>query len=166
MLRLLPWAVKHALPFIEQTHRRLPDRQGAMWAVRVVHCMDLEAAQTIGVAVVGRAARLLHQDFATLEVLRVSVIEGNRNACSMLYGACSRMARAAGADNLVTYLHGDEHGASLRASGWVPDGMTDGGQWDRSSRPRRAVADALPKQRWWAAWSHRARLTHPEAPNA
>lgn len=158
-IRLRPWAVKHALPFVESFHRRLPDRTGAMWAVRVMR--DLEV---VGAALVGRAARQLHKDYETLEVLRVAVIDGrndaadenlNRNACSMLYGACSRMARSAGAANLVTYLHNDEHGVSLRASGWVFDQMTKGEEWDRPSRPRKAAVDAEPKQRWWAPWSER-----------
>lgn len=149
-MKLRPWTVKAALPFVRQVHRRLPRVQGALWAVRVVD----DQARTVGVALVGHPARRLMGD--TLAVLRVAVVEGCPNACSMLYGACSRAARAMGAENLVTYTHEDESGVSLRASGWVRDGMTDGGEYTRPSRHRPAVVDARPKHRWWAPWSKRA----------
>lgn len=119
-----------------------------MWAISVIDGEDI-----VGVALVGHPARELMTD--TLSVLRVAVIEGHPNACSMLYGACSRAAKAMGADNLVTYTHGDEHGISLKASGWISDGMTEGGEHSRPSRARAAVVDATPKRRWWAPWSAR-----------
>ena len=71
----------------------------------------------------------------------------------MLYGACSRAARAMGATGLVTYTHLDEHGASLKASNWIYGGNTDGGEHSRPSRPRALAIDPLPKRRWWAPWS-------------
>jgi hypothetical protein len=151
-MRLRPMTVKAALPFVARVHRRLPRIQGAMWAVSVREGDDI-----VGCALVGHAARLLSEDNATLSVLRVAVVEGNPNACSMLYGACSRAAKAMGADNLVTYTHGDENGASLKAANWIDDGMTGGGQWGSASRPRKPAVDELPKRRWWAPWSLRAK---------
>lgn len=149
MLVLRPWTVKQGKPFVERIHRRLPKVQGALWAVAV----RVDDGDVVGCALVGHAARLTP---TTLAVLRVAVIEGHRNACSMLYGACSRMARAAGADNLVTYTHTDEPGTSLRAAGWVYGGLTDGGEHGRKLRPRRLAVDASPKHRWFAPWSKRA----------
>lgn len=146
-LRLRPWTVKQALPFVARVHRRLPKIQGAMWAVRAMVGDD-----TIGVALVARPARAW-DDGSTLMVARVAVIEGHPNACSMLYGACSRAARAMGADNLVTYTHGDESGTSLKAAGWIYAGRTDGGEHDRPSRSRKHAVDATPKHRWFAPWS-------------
>lgn len=143
--------VKQALPFVRRVHRRLPKCQGAMWAVGV------STDQLVGVAVVGHPARELMED-NTLGVLRVAVIPGNPNACSMLYGACSRAAKAMGADNLVTYTHLDEYGASLKASNWIEGGETDGGEWIRPNQPQRQnslAIDPLPKRRWWAPWSKR-----------
>lgn len=151
MLTLRPFTVKRAIPFVAQVHRRLPKVQGALWAVSAwAH------GEVVGVALVGHPARELMGD--TLSVLRVAVIEGNRNACSMLYGACSRAARAMGADNLVTYTHEDETGVTLKAAGWVYGGLTDGGEHSRPSRRRGPAVDARPKHRWWAPWSKRARL--------
>jgi hypothetical protein len=126
--------VKQALAFCRRVHRRLPHVQGALWAVSVWAHRDL-----VGVAIVGHPARLLMAD--TLAVLRVAVLEGHPNACSMLYGSCSRAAKAMGAANLITYTHLDEAGISLKAAGWRDGGLT---------------IDGLPKRRWWAAWSERA----------
>lgn len=158
-MRLRPWTVKQALPFVREVHRRLPKIQGAMWAVSV---RDLGGV--VGVALVGHPARKLMHDDDTLCVLRVAVIEGHPNACSMLYGSCSRAAKAMGADNLVTYTHEDEHGASLKAAGWVSDGMTEGGEHSRPSRKRGPAVDSKPKRRWWAAWSARIRQTTKNPP--
>ncbi len=146
-LVLRPWTVKQAQPWILAVHRRLPKVQGGMWAVRVLRDGD-----TVGAALVGHAARML-ADQGVLCVLRVAVLEGQRNACSMLYGACSRAAKAMGAAGLVTYTHQDEPGTSLRASGWTYGGLTDGGEHNRPSRPRAPVLFPQPKHRWWAPWT-------------
>lgn len=150
MLKLRICTVRQALPFVRRVHRRLPKIQGAMWASSV-----WARGEMVGVALVGNPPRLLMGD--TLQVLRVAVIEGNRNGCSMLYGACSRAARALGAENLVTYTHLDEDGTSLKAAGWIDGGLTDGGEWSRDGRPRQLVLDPEKKRRWWAPWSERAK---------
>lgn len=152
-LTLRPWTVKKALPFVRRVHRRLPAVQGALWAVSV-----RDGDRVVGCALVGHPARNLAEDETTLAVLRVAVIEGHRNACSMLYGACARAARAMGALNLVTYTHLDEHGASLKAAGWIEGGVTKGGEWSREGRQRTLAIDPLPKRRWWAPWSERAHV--------
>ena len=149
-LRLAPWTVKKAIPFVRSHHRRLPRLQGAMWAIRVV-----SGDVTVGVALVGYPARVWSDD--SLSVLRVAVVEGHPNACSMLYGACSRAARAMGAANLVTYTHDDEGGVSLRAAGWIDCGLTDGGEWSRDGRQRELAVDPNPKRRWLAPWSEKLR---------
>jgi hypothetical protein len=79
-LRVRPYTVKAALPFVRLVHRRLPKIQGAMWAVSLV-----DGPEVVGVALVGWPARMLNGD--TLSVLRVAVMEGHKNGCSMLYGA-------------------------------------------------------------------------------
>ena len=147
-LVLRPWTMKQAKRWVREVHRRLPRLQGGLWAVRVE-----QAGKVVGAAVVGHAARLL-ADREVLCVLRVAVVEGVPNACSMLYGACSRAARAMGAEGLVTYTHTDEPGTSLRAAGWRYGGMTTGGEWCRDGRPRQAALFPERKQRWWAPWSH------------
>lgn len=150
-LTLKPWTVKQALPWVRQTHRVLKNIQGAMWAISVRN-----GEEVVGVALVGRPNRTW-DDMTVLVVLRVAVLEGYPNACSMLYGACARAARAMGAENLVTYTHLWENGASLKASGWIDGGVTEGGEWGNEKRPRKKAVDAEPKRRWWAPWSKKAR---------
>lgn len=156
ILVLRPWTVKAAIPFVREVHRRLPRVQGAMVAIRV--CLvtaEDGVGPTVGVALIGAPARAL-ADRDVLAVSRVAVIEGYRNACSMLYGASSRTARGMGAAGLVTYTHADEHGTSLRASAWIDGGMTRGGEHSRYLRPRAAAVDAGVKRRWWAPWTDEA----------
>jgi hypothetical protein len=150
MISLRPWTVRQALPFVARVHRRLPYVQGALWAVRVV-----DGEETVGCAVVGHPARSW-MDMDVLGVLRVAVMPGIVNGCSMLYGACSRAARAMGATDLVTYTHEDEPGVSLRAAGWVDAGLTGGGEWSRETRQRAMAVDPSPKRRWLAPWGRMA----------
>lgn len=150
-LILRPCTVTFAKKWIATTHRRLKNLQGAMWAIQIV-----SGEKTVGVAAVGHPARLLMID-GVLCVLRVAVMDGIPNGCSMLYGACSRAARAMGATDLVTYTHIDEPGTSLKASGWVYGGLTDGGEWDRTKRPRQKALFPEPKHRWFAPWGARAK---------
>lgn len=149
-MRLQPYPIKHALPFVGAVHRRLPKIQGGMWSVA------LKAEQEVrGVAVVGRPNARMLDNGERLQVLRVAVVVGTPNGCSMLYGACSRAARAMGATDLFTYIHDDESGVSLRAAGWVEDTNfeSDGGEWGRPSRARASTVEPGKKRRFWAPWS-------------
>ncbi|TAL29077.1 MAG: hypothetical protein EPN98_21800 [Phenylobacterium sp.] len=148
-LVLRPWTLKQALPFNFDTHRRLRAIQGALWSVRV----DKDGVP-VGVAIVANPARVWQS--LVLVVARCAVKEGVPNACSMLYGSCARAGQAMGAEDVVTYTHGDEHGASLIAAGYVYAGLTDGGEWDRADRPRQAAIDPEKKHRWFAPFGKRA----------
>jgi hypothetical protein len=155
-VRQRPCTVKAGVAFVRQVHRRLPRVEGAMWAISALD----DAGNVVGVILVGRPNRGMQGPVNALTVLNVSrlaAVEGNRNVCSLLYGAAARAARDMGADDLVTYTHEDEHGASLKASGWVDGGLTDGGEWDCPTRPRKRAADARPKRRWFAPWGIRAK---------
>lgn len=161
ILYLRPWTVKSALPFVRDVHRHLPAVQGAMWAVSA----RVRGVGVVGCALVGHAARVWSDEEGVLCVIRVAVREdpndpergGYKNACSMLYGACSKMARSSGAEDLVTYTLPDEDGTSLRAAGWIDGGLTDGGEHSRPSRRRKPAVDARPKRRWFAPWGKRAK---------
>ncbi len=150
MLHLRPLPLVRALQFCADYHRRLPKLQGGMWAVGVEADGELR-----GVAIVGRPTARLLDTGSRLQVLRVAVIEGTRNACSALYGATARAARSMGATDLFTYIHDDESGVSLRAAGWVEDSgfRSRGGQWSRPSRPRGPTPEPGPKRRFFAPWS-------------
>lgn len=158
LLRLRPYPIKHALPFVRQVHRRLPVLQGGMWSIAVQDGVGVR-----GVAVVGRPNARMLDDGHRLQVLRVAVLVGTPNGCSMLYGSCSRAARSMGASDLFTYIHDDETGVSLRASGWVEDTAfeSDGGEWSRSSRQRDATTEPGKKRRFWAPWSQYVKAIVP-----
>lgn len=71
-----------------------------------------------GVAITGRPSGRGNQDGLTLEVTRCTA-DGTSDACSALYGASARAAKALGFRRLITYTQEGESGASLRAAGFV-----------------------------------------------
>lgn len=158
-LHLRPWTVKRsdALAFVRETHRRLPKVQGAMWCISA-----RDDKEIIGVVLVGWPSRMqTTREMDHLRVLRLAVKEGYPNACSMLYAAAWRAARAMGATSMDTFTHADESGVSLRAAGWIDGGMTEGGSYDRPSRARNAPVDCRPKRRWWAPGSEKYPVSQP-----
>ena len=71
-----------------------------------------------------------------------------RNACSMLYAAAWRVARAMGYKRLVTYILDTENGASLRAAGWKCVGQAGGLRWTGKRRPEVDLCPAQMKIRF------------------
>lgn len=63
----------------------------------------------------------------TLEVTRLAS-DGCPNACSCLYGAAWRAAKALGYGKLITYILESESGTTLKASGWKLIGKRGGGE--------------------------------------
>jgi hypothetical protein len=86
----------------------------------------------------------------TAEVRRTCT-DGTRNANSMLYGACQRAAKAMGFKRLITYTFKEESGASLRAVGWINEGLHGGGSWDVDGRHRQPSLFVEKKWRWSVA---------------
>lgn len=103
--------------------------------------------EMVGAAIVGRPVARPLDDGWTLEVLRC-VTAGRRNACSTLYGASWRAARALGYRKLVTYTLKSESGSSLRASGWRTVGEVGARSWDTPSRPRVDKHSLQERLRW------------------
>ena len=134
-----------ARSFVAEHHRHLPKCQGGIIAIG---CYDGD--RLCGVAILGRPSARLLDDGSRMEIVRVAT-DGTLNACSKLYGQCRRVAQALGFVGLITYTLPSEGGTSLRAAGWIQDGVTDGGEWDRLSRSRAAAACPEPKIRWSAS---------------
>lgn len=104
-LELVPMPRDEASAFIAKHHRHHGRPAG--------HCFAIGAARNgriVGVAMVGRPVSRALQDNWTAEVTRLCVLPGERNACSFLYGACWRAARAIGYRRLVTYTLPEEGG--------------------------------------------------------
>ena len=147
MLELTPIALDEANAFVSRHHRHHKPVPGAKF------CLSVSDGDTVrGVAIVGRPVARMSDDGWTLEVNRVCT-DGARNACSMLYGAAWRAAKALGYRRLVTYTLPEEGGVSLRAAGWRLVGLRGGGNWNVKSRPRVDTAEFLQGQKslWEAA---------------
>lgn len=138
-------SLAEANAFVAANHRHHKPVPGAKFALAVSD----EAGQVRGVAIVGRPVARMSDNGWTLEVNRCCT-DGAKNACSMLYGAAWRAARALGYKRLVTYTLPEEGGASLRAAGWKLLGQAGGGSWDRKSRPRVDTAPTQAKLLWEA----------------
>jgi len=137
-----PITLREARAFVSRVHRHHKAPQGGLFAVAAS-----EGEEVVGVAIVGRPVARMLNDGWTAEVVRLATT-GARNACSMLYAAAWRAARALGYRRLVTYTLPEEGGASLRASGWRLIGEAGGGTWNRKGRPRVDLHPTQAKFRW------------------
>jgi hypothetical protein len=141
-LTLTPITQREANAYVAQHHRHHKPVTGA------IVCVAVSEDETVrGVAIIGRPVARMLDDGWTAEVVRCCT-DGAHNACSMLYGAAWRAARALGYRRLVTYTLPQEGGASLRAAGWRCIGQAGGGSWSRKSRPRIDTAPTQAKLRW------------------
>lgn len=145
-LEVTPINLDEANAFVARHHRHHKPVPGAKFSLAVSD----EAGEVRGVAIVGRPVARMSDNGWTLEVNRCCT-DGARNACSMLYGAAWRAARALGYRRLITYTLPEEGGASLRATGWRLLGKAGGGSWNRKSRPRVDTAPTQIKLLWEAA---------------
>lgn len=130
-MELQPITLREAMRFVDEHHRHHAAPQGGLFAIGLS-----EDDKVIGVAIVGRPVARMLQNGWTAEVTRLCVLEGYHNACSMLYSACWRAARAMGYRRLITYILDTENGASVKAGGFREVGLAGGGSWNRDSRPR------------------------------
>lgn len=141
-LTLKPVTWRAACDFVRHHHRHHVPPQGCKFAIG---CCDGD--RLCGIVIVGRPVSRKLDDGLTAEVTRLAT-DGTKNACSCLYGAAARAAKAMGYKVILTYILADEPGTSLRAAGWRCDGDTEGGSWDVPSRPRQDKHPTGPKQRW------------------
>lgn len=140
---------KRAIAWIEQTHRHLPELQGALFAVSVKH-----HGEVVGVATAGNPPRVW-QGTGRFVITRCAVLsdlpgygDHPAPACSMLYSALVRAGEALGYGEAWTYTLPHEHGRSLLAAGFLFMGFTKAEQWSRPSRPREPAVNADRKARW------------------
>jgi len=142
-LEIVPCTLRAANIYVKENHRHHKPPQGARFALAVAD----ESGELRGVAMVGTPVARMLNDGWTAEVVRVAT-DGCPNACSALYGAAWRAARALGYKRLITYTLQEEGGASLRGAGWTCIGEAGGGSWSRKSRPRVDEHPLQVKMRW------------------
>jgi hypothetical protein len=143
-LHLVPITLREANAFVKSVHRHHGPTRGCLFCVAVADEMAIR-----GVAIIGRPVARLLQDGFTAEVTRLAT-DGAMNACSQLYAAAWRAARAIGYQRLVTYTLAKESGVSIRAAGWKCLGEAGGGSWNRQDRPRVDLHPTQTKIRWEA----------------
>ena len=147
MSELFPITLRAANEFIKENHRHNDAPQGHKFSIGLK-----ENNRLIGVVIVGRPLARRKDDGYTAEVTRCCVLDNERNANSKLYAAALRSAKAMGYHRAITYTLPEESGASLRAVGFTPDGLTAASPngWNMPSRPRRVPAKYPhgEKKRW------------------
>lgn len=140
MLRIVPCTFRDACKYIKDNHRHHPPTTGCKFCVSVYND-DL----LVGVAVAGRPVSRYLDDGFTLEINRVCT-DGTRNACSMLYGACVRIAKDMGYKKVITYILDSESGASVKAANFVEDGITGGVKWTGERDRQQPIPPQLKKR--------------------
>ena len=141
-LSIVPVSFQRASEYVERFHRHHGRPLRGVFSIGAA-----EDGELVGVALVGRPAARLLDDGWTLEVNRLCT-NGAENACSALYGAARRAAKALGYARLITYIRSDEPGTSLRASGWTCEGDIRARSWNMPGRPRTDKTEIVRRQRW------------------
>ena len=144
MLDIVPISFAEAKEFVERHHRHHSPPVGHKFSIAVA---DVETGEVVGVAIVGRPVSRHLDNGWTLEVTRLCT-DGTRNACSMLYAAAWRAARAMGYRKLITYILESEKGTSVKAAGWKCVGKAGGLRWTGKGRPEVDLCPAQMKLKW------------------
>ena len=120
---IVPISLRAANEYVEKNHRHHGRCAGCKFCIGLMLGDEMR-----GVAICGRPVSRHLDDGFTLEVNRCCT-DGTKNACSMLYSACVRIAREMGYRRIITYILASENGASLRASNFQYDGIAGGEIW-------------------------------------
>ena len=138
-----PISLKSANEYVLQHHRHHKPTVGHKFSISCVN----EDGKICGVAICGRPVSR-HLDNGTILEINRLCTDGTKNACSILYGACARIAKEMGYEKVVTYILASENGASLKASGFVCEGETGGEMWTGKRSGRDNGVPKEKKTRW------------------
>lgn len=119
-LEVRPIDLRVANAYVAANHRHNKPTNGHKFSIG---CYEDE--RLCGVAICGKPVARMLDNGLTLEIRRVCT-DGTMNACSILYGACARVAKAMGYKRVVTYTLESEPGTSLKASGFINMGASGG----------------------------------------
>ena len=144
---IAPITLKEANIFVKAHHRHHDSVTGCKFAIGLYKTIKGQDT-LIGTAICGRPVSRLLDDGYTLEINRLCVTEDG-NCCSMLYGACSRIAKEMGYRKIITYILESEPGTTLKASNFtLEDDCCGGKNWTGSRKRNRNTAPEEMKQRW------------------
>jgi hypothetical protein len=136
--------LRDANELVAKMHRHHKPTIGHRFSLAVID----DSGKIRGAVIAGRPVSRGCNQFEVLEVTRL-VTDGCANACSALYGAVARTAKAMGYLKVQTYTLATEPGTSLVAAGWAVESTTQGGQWSGANgKPRRTDQPITPKTRW------------------
>ena len=121
-MEIRPLTIREANNFVKDNHRHHNPVAGCKFAIGVYEDNILH-----GVAICGRPISRVLDDGLTIEINRVCT-DGKKNACSILYGACCRIAKAMGYKKAITYIISSETGTSLKASNFTLEAENVGGK--------------------------------------
>ena len=141
MAEIIPVTLKQANEYVTNYHRHHKAVRGCKFCVALK-----QENEIVGVAICGRPVSRHYDDGRTLEINRLCT-NGQRNACSRLYGACTRIAKEMGYKKVITYILESENGASLKASNFVCEGTAGGKIWTGERRRDNGVPKEM-KKRW------------------
>lgn len=141
-LEIRPIHLAQAKQYVSHYHRHNIPPVGGKFAVA---CYDDQ--RLCGVAICGRPVARRSDDGLTLEIYR-NCTDGTKNACSKLYGACLRVAKAMGYRRVITYTLASENGFSLRASNFTCEGEAGALAWTGSRKRDYYVSPEEKKKRW------------------
>lgn len=142
MLELTPVTLKEANGFVQKYHRHHKPSVGHKFSIGV-----RKDGEMVGVAICGRPVSRHYDDGYTLEINRLCT-DGTHNACSILYGAAYRAAKAMGYKRVITYILESESGVSLKASGYQCEGKAGGLEWNGDRKPKEEIYPREMKTRW------------------
>lgn len=142
MLEVRPLTLKQANELVEALHRHHRKCTGHRFSIGA-----FSGAKCVGAVIVGRPVARMTDQHAVAEVTRL-VTDGTKNACSILYAAAARAAKAMGFAKIQTFILESEPGTSLKASGWACEGFSAGGSWSRPSRGRDDPGPTERKTKW------------------
>lgn len=135
--------------FVEVNHRHHKKVAGCKFSI-----CACKGDVIVGVAICGRPVSRHMDDGTVIEINRLCT-DGTRNACSLLYGACCRIAKEMGYRKIITYILASENGASLKASNFTCEGEAGGEIWTGERERDNGVPREL-KTRW-------VRVLNPDA---
>lgn len=151
MLKIRPCTLAKANEYVTLYHRHHKPTAGHKFSIA---CYDDD--RLCGVAICGRPVSRYLDNGLILEINRLCT-DGTYNACSMLYGACKRIAKDMGYDKIITYILESESGTSLKASGYICEGIAGKEMW---TGKRSCKDNGVPKQkktRWSVTFKQRGR---------
>lgn len=140
-MEIKPITFREASDFINQHHRHHKATVGHKFSIGLY-----DNERLVGVAVCGRPVSRHLDDGITCEINRLCT-DGTKNACSMLYGACCRVAKEMGYVKIITYILESENGASLKASNFICDGKAGGTHWTGKRNRGQNIPKEM-KTRW------------------